>query len=231
MAAGPAQLGAATCGRCCRGLRSARAAGLFTAWVERTFIGARGADFSLTVLERCLLAGRVIWFYLGKLVWPADLIFIYPRWNVDAAVWWQYLFPLGVLALVVGLALLARQRRTAGPRGRGGAGRIPDFCRHAVSGAGVLQCLPVHLFLRGGPFSVSGQPGHHRAAGGGADAGGRPGCLRRLRQLVPAGGGVLLATLGVLTWRQCGMYRDAETLYRETLARNPACWMAHNNLG
>ena len=42
---------------------------------------------------------------------------------------------------------------------------------------------------------------------------------------------VLLAILGVSTWRQSGMYRDSETLYRETLARNPTSWMAHNNLG
>ena len=42
---------------------------------------------------------------------------------------------------------------------------------------------------------------------------------------------VLVLVLGVLTWRQSRMYRDIETLYRETLARNPASWMAHNNLG
>ena len=27
------------------------------------------------------------------------------------------------------------------------------------------------------------------------------------------------------------MYTDNETLYRTTIARNPACWMAYNNLG
>jgi len=27
------------------------------------------------------------------------------------------------------------------------------------------------------------------------------------------------------------MYRDAELLYRTTLARSPDCWLAHNNLG
>ena len=32
---------------------------------------------------------------------------------------------------------------------------------------------------------------------------------------------VLLLTLGVLTWRQGGMYADMETLWRTTLARNP----------
>ena len=42
---------------------------------------------------------------------------------------------------------------------------------------------------------------------------------------------LLLATLGTLTWRQSFNYRDAETLYRSTLARNPDSWMAHHNLG
>ena len=27
------------------------------------------------------------------------------------------------------------------------------------------------------------------------------------------------------------MYTDVETLYRETLARNPDAWLAHDNLG
>ena len=49
------------------------AAGVFTAWVERKLIGAEGAEFELTIVERCLIAGRAIWFYLGKLFWPADL--------------------------------------------------------------------------------------------------------------------------------------------------------------
>lgn len=50
--------------------------GLFTAWVERTINGAEGAEFQFSLVERCLIAGRAIWFYLGKLLWPADLIFI-----------------------------------------------------------------------------------------------------------------------------------------------------------
>jgi len=42
---------------------------------------------------------------------------------------------------------------------------------------------------------------------------------------------LLVITLAVMARRQSALYRDGETLYRETLARNPSCWMAHNNLG
>jgi hypothetical protein len=79
--------------------------------MEHAIIGARGADFTFTVAQRFLIAGRVIWFYLAKLFWPANLAFIYPRWNVDASVWWWYLFPLGALALAIALAAYARKRR------------------------------------------------------------------------------------------------------------------------
>ena len=206
-------------------------AGLFTAWVERTFIGAHGAEFSLTLLERSLLAGRVIWFYLGKLVWPADLIFIYPRWVVDSAVWWQYLFPLGVLALVAGLGLAIRWRQR--PGARAAAAGLAGF----LVFAGTL--FPALGFVNVYPFIFSYVADHFQyqaslgiivlgAAGLTLAAGRLPGSVRWLG---PAGAGFLLATLGALTWRQCGIYRDAGTLYRATLDRNPACWMAHTNLG
>jgi hypothetical protein len=45
-------------------------AGLFTAWVERNMIGAQGADFALTLTDRFLLTGRVIWFDLRHVLWP-----------------------------------------------------------------------------------------------------------------------------------------------------------------
>jgi hypothetical protein len=87
------------------------AAGLFTAWVERSLIGAEGTDFNYSIIERFLIAGRVIWFYLGKLIWPLDLIFVYPRWRVSQAVWWQYLYPAATLFLLVVLMWLSRRWR------------------------------------------------------------------------------------------------------------------------
>jgi protein O-mannosyl-transferase len=37
--------------------------------------------------------------------------------------------------------------------------------------------------------------------------------------------------LSLLTWRQSATYRDMETLWRTTIAKDPDSWMAHNNLG
>src|SRR5437763_1593938 len=83
-------------------------AGLFTAWVERNFVGAHGTVFQLSILQRCLIAARDFWFYLFKLLWPVKLTFIYPRWQISSAVWWQYLFPL---ALILLLAVLWQLRK------------------------------------------------------------------------------------------------------------------------
>ncbi|PTY08851.1 hypothetical protein DB347_04575 [Opitutaceae bacterium EW11] len=192
-------------------------AGLFTAWLERTSIGASGADFDLSLAQRCLVAGRVIWFYAAKLVWPADLAFMYPRWTIDAGSWWQYLFPLGVL---VGLGALAWRA----PRGAFAAALI--FC-------GLL--FPVLGFVNVYPFVFSYVADHFQYVAAmaliGLAAAGATSWLQRLplgaRVAAPA---VLLIVLGVLTWRQAGIYRDVFTLYEDTLAKNPASWMAHNNL-
>ena len=87
--------------------------GLLSAWMERTFVGAVGARYNLSMVERCLLAARALAFYLGKVVWPQNLTFIYPRWQIDASVWWQYIYLLAVLGSLV-LLWLYRKKNRAG---------------------------------------------------------------------------------------------------------------------
>jgi Tfp pilus assembly protein PilF len=198
------------------------AAGMFTAWVERTFIGAHGPEYTLTLTQRFLLAGRVIWFYLGKLLWPANLTFSYPRWIIDSSTWWQYLFPAGVVAVAVALATVARKHR----------GPLAGF----LIFAGTL--FPALGFLNVYPFRYSYVADHFQylaslgiivpVSTGLSAALRRPSISGAMPVLLPS---LLLGILGLLTWRQSFMYASAETLYRETLARNPSSWMAHTNLG
>ena len=60
--------------------------------------------------ERLLIAGRAFWFYLGKIFWPSNLMLMYPRWNISATAWWQYLFPIAAVLLFV-VAWILRPRR------------------------------------------------------------------------------------------------------------------------
>jgi tetratricopeptide (TPR) repeat protein len=209
----------------------AAAAGLVTALVERKLMGEIGAAFALTLLQRCLLAGRVIWFYLGKLVWPVNLTFFYPRWAVSPAAWWQYLFPLAAVALAGGLWFAARSARV--PLARVGAAGLAGF----LVFAGTL--LPVLGFFNVEWFVFSYVADHLQylaslgiivplASGLTLMAEQIPSAARRL---APVLGGALLITLGALTWRQSSLYRDAVTFYGQAVARNPAAGMAHNHLG
>jgi hypothetical protein len=79
---------------------------LLTVYLEKHHVGAQGEEFTWSYLDRVLIAGRAIWFYAGKLIWPSNLIFIYPRWNIDASVWWQYVFPLAAAGVVLALLVL-----------------------------------------------------------------------------------------------------------------------------
>src|SRR5436305_11241868 len=56
--------------------------GLVTVWWERYHQGTRMAVLALGPVERILVASRAVWFYLGKLIWPSNLTFIYPRWTI-----------------------------------------------------------------------------------------------------------------------------------------------------
>jgi Flp pilus assembly protein TadD len=199
------------------------AAGLFTAWVERNLVGAEGSDFNYSILERVLIAGRVIWFYLGKLFRPLDLIFIYSRWQISQTVLWQYLFPAAVL-LLLAVFLWIRGRWRAPMAG-------------LLFFIGTL--FPVLGFLNVYPFRYSLVADHFQY-------------LANLGIIVPVAAGIalqlehrehwrqatvyvlctaLLASLTVLTWRQSEMYTDMQTLWRTTIEKNPNAWMAHNNLG
>ena len=189
-------------------------AGLFTASVERHLIGAAGAAYELSFLQRALLAGRIVWFYVGKLLWPADLVFIYPRWGLDPTQVLQWLPPAGAAAVTAVLWRWRHQRR--GP-----------LAAWLLFG-GTL--FPVLGFLDIYPFLYSYVADHFQYLASLALI--APGAVLLVGSRTGRGLAACLGcVLAALTWHQARNYRDAETLYRATLARNPGAWMAWNNLG
>ena len=195
------------------------AGGLVTAWVERAFvIGTAAPDYQLGLVERLLVAGRAIFFYLAKLVWPTELIFIYPRWTISPTDVTQWLAPLAVIALFA--ALFSIRVRTRAPL--------------AAFAFFVVTLLPALGFVDVFPFRYSFVADHFQyLASAGLIALGAAGLARA----VPGGRAwaatlaiVIGAPLAFLTWQQSHLYADAATLYRATIARNPGAWMAYNNL-
>jgi tetratricopeptide (TPR) repeat protein len=197
--------------------------GLFTVWMERTSIGARGADWVLSFVERCLVAGRALWFYATTLVWPHPLAFIYPRWHVDVHVWWQYLFPLGA-ALVV-IALWSARHRI----GRAPITAVLFFAGTLFPALGFFNIFPMRYSFVADHFQYLACMGLIAlGAAGSARLGATLGPGRR--RVAATLGGTLLLVLGVLTWQQQDIYQNIEVLWRDTLAKNPTAWMAHHNL-
>jgi len=194
---------------------------LGTAWLEKNHVGAKGAEWMLTFPERCLIAGRVFWFYLGKLVWPEPLCFVYPRWQVNTGIWWQWLYPLTALA-AVGVLWWQRNRI-----GRGPLAAVLIY---------VGTLFPVLGFMNAYFMKYSFVCDHwvYLSSLGlialGVGLVGRIAERLHSPELVKGFGAVVLVVLGLLTWRQCGIYADIETLWRDTLVKNPGAWLAHNNL-
>jgi tetratricopeptide (TPR) repeat protein len=192
---------------------------------QQRHITAGGREAALSGLERLLLPGKIVWFYLGKLLWPADLMFIYPRWKLD---------PTSLLNWVPLIAAAV----TAGTLW--GLHRLPraQACLLGLGYFGLLL-LPVSGLFDIFFFRYSFVSDHFQylacigpialAASAGAAVCRRAGQWgQRLGMLAVA---AVLTMLGVSTWRQGLTYKDPETLWRDTLAKNPDAWMAHTNLG
>ncbi|MGD8395562.1 MAG: tetratricopeptide repeat protein [Candidatus Eiseniibacteriota bacterium] len=197
--------------------------GLLTIWMEKHSVQAVGAAWELTLAERVLIAGRALWFYAGKLLVPRPLSFNYVRWAIDSGAWWQWLFPLGWLALLAVLAALGRR-----------LGRAPLVAGLVFTGT----LFPALGFIDVYPMRYAFVADHFQYLAGVAllvplaavlDRWlGRPagGALRRHGWAVP-----VLALLVVLTMQRGTAFRDRETLWRDTLRKNPDSFLAHCNLG
>jgi Flp pilus assembly protein TadD len=192
---------------------------LLTIWMEKTFIGASGSAWSLTAVQRCLVAGNAIAFYLGKLIWPSPLIFIYPRWDIDPADAAWYIAPVLVVGVILCLWLLR------GRLGRGPLVAVLIFAGTLVPALGFFDIYPFRYSFVADHFQyLASVPLIALAAAGLAS-------LPSMPRAAPAMGTGLLLLLGVMTCRRTLDYRSEQRLWEDTLAKYADCSVAHARLG
>jgi Flp pilus assembly protein TadD len=198
--------------------------GLVTIWFQSH--RAIGSEVVRTdgFWSRLAGAGWAVWFYLYKALLPLKLIFVYPRWQIDAR---NVLSYLPLVLLVAGFVLCWRFGRQWGKALCFGLGYF------------VVMLLPVLGFINIYFMDYSLVSDHWQyfaiigplvlaAAGVKTMLAAVTGGNKWVRGV---GCAALLVGLGALTWQQCGIYANSETLWQTTLRLNPTSWMVHNNLG
>lgn len=198
-----------------------------TVVLEREHVGAVGPEWELSFLQRTLIASRALWFYVASLLFPVNLTFIYPRWQVSAADPWAYLPLAG--CLVVFAILWQGQPRW----GRWPLVAALYFAVTLGPALGFVNVYPMRYSFVADHFQYLASVGPLGLVAGVATlAYERVARLRRSwARALQAMSVLVCGTLGLLTWQQAQVYRDLETLWRDTLQKNPTAWMAQNNLG
>ncbi|MHC4414128.1 MAG: tetratricopeptide repeat protein [Planctomycetota bacterium] len=192
---------------------------LNTAHVERANVGAVGPEFEFTVAERLLIATRALLFYPFKLLAPTSLTFIYPRWAINAAAPAAY-WSVPVVAVVAAAAALASRRGVRGP-----ALALTYYAVTILPALGLVSFYPMRFSFVADHFQYLPSLGVIALVVASAAIALEP------TRLAPALAVLALAGLGVFTWYQSRMYKDAETLWTWTARENPEAWIAQNNLG
>ena len=180
-------------------------------------------DGPANLFERLALAGRAIWFYLAKALWPAPVSLIYPMWDIHNPPLLAFIGLLAALAVAAALFAFRKSRTRAAAFGLGyyAIGLAPvlgfvdmSYMMHAfVADQWHYVALPGVIALAVG------------CAGYWAKRGGAP-----LRIAGIGAGVAVVAALSILTFRQASLYADTQKLWSHVLTVSPRSWAAHNHL-
>lgn len=181
------------------------------------------ASFDYSFLERLLIAARAVWFYVGKLAWPADLAVIYSHWDVQVG------NPTAWVPLALALALAAALWLLRDRLGRGPLAGALFFVVTLSPTLGFVDHTYLLFSFVADRYQYLAGIGVIAVVVGAAAVAAQalPGTWRR----VAAGSGVaVLVLLATLTWRQAAIYRDEVTFFQHIVERNPEAVGAHLNL-
>ncbi len=201
-------------------------AGLLTMLEQKYHVGAVGSAYDIVLSERVALAGLIPWFYLGKLLWPLDLNFIYPKWTPG-----DLLLPglLGVMAIFSLIALLVYKAR----RSPAAAATLFAFTCFLLGLFPVLGLFDAYFFRYSyvsDHFQYLASMAPAALAGAALSSlpfgGNHPRISKAVRSAIP----FVILCISLLDWKGALRFRDSVTLWRETLRLNPTSGIANHNL-
>lgn len=196
--------------------------GVLIALLEYRHVGAHGPEWDFSIAQRCLIAGHAVGFYVGKLLWPPDVCFIYGRWPVDALSWAQWLWPGAVVGTLAVLWLL---------RGRIGRGPVAGclyFIGTALPLLGLINSYGMRYSFVWDHWAYLPSLGLIVSFSAIATTLATH-FLSDIVRIVLAV--AVFVSFGFLTWRRAAIYQSDETLWRDTLKKNPTAWIASNYVG
>jgi len=188
------------------------------------YISREPLDLGYSLMERTQIAAHALWFYAGKLLWPVDLMVIYPFWDIGAGNWaeWGYVAAAAALAATLWFT-----------RARIGRGPLAAALFYLVALSPVLGFVDYGYMQ----FSFAADRFQYLAGigvmaaliGAGVHASGRLPEAAKKGLLGVALLGV--AVLAALSWKQSHIYRDEIAFFSHIIAHNPEARDAHHNLG
>ena len=226
-------------------------AALVTIHIEHSQVGANGPEFHFTIAQHLIIAGRDLWFYPVKLLWPWPLMAVYPRWHISHPAIWEWIFPITGFAVPVVLLALSRK-----------IGRGP-FVAVAAYGLMIspllgfiafyteiytfvadhyqyLACIGIivlitegvagllHLYNARLKVATDHIPADQENLPTSAETSDRAALIRRLTMSISA---LVLLVLGTITWVQCETYTPPEHLWTHDLKYYPNSWVAMEHIG
>jgi len=173
-----------------------------------------------TWIERALIASRALWTHVGLLVWPVNLTIVYAAWTVSATDVRAYVFLLAAFGAFLALAAL---------RPRHGSGPLVAASFFVVTLAPMIGFVDFNIMryaFVADHFQYVAGAGLIALAAATAERWslGWPRSLRRVSGMTIVGG------LAFLTWQQSALYADADTIWRDNVAKNPQSWVGHTYL-
>lgn len=194
-----------------------------------------GPEWEMAGWQRVILAGKCFWFYPAKMLWPVNLVPVYPRWELHAGDALAYLWPASAVAVIALTAWMAWRRKIMAP-----------FCAVIVYTAGIF---PVIGFLKFYTQIYTYVADHYAylpmAALIAVAAGIMTRALRDWRMIngktiaeqwlrpawtIPAASAALIATLTTMACAQSMIYSSNLRLWSEVARVSPNAWIAYNNM-